>query len=61
MPGYPSPGGPDDGWSAEYEAGRQDGLAGRDADARKRVNGLYPIDYTTGYEAGVAEAEGKTE
>lgn len=50
-------GGHDDGWSPEYEAGRQDALAGRDADPRMRVEGMFPVDYQTGYESGVIEAE----
>jgi hypothetical protein len=48
--------GPNDGWSAEYEVGRQDALAGGNADPRRRVAGMYPLDYQTGYEAGCEES-----
>ena len=44
-----------DGWTLEYEAGRQDALAGRNADVRRRVEGMYPIDYQAGYEAACLE------
>jgi hypothetical protein len=49
-------GGLNDGWSEEYEAGRRDALAGRDADVRGRVAGMFPIDYQAGFEAGAEEA-----